>query len=203
MYLEVFPQNIDLRKIDSICKVLENGGIIIYPTDTIYGMGCDIYNKKAIERLCEIKKIPIKKANFSFICNDLSHLSRFTKSISTPLYRMLNANLPGPFTFILEASKEVPKLINAGKNTVGIRVPDNDLCRLLLERFGHPIISTSLPETENIEDITNPELIYYAFGSKVDAMLAGGIGGYESSTVVNCIGDEWEITRQGLGELNW
>ncbi len=201
MLLEVHDNNPDMRKIQQAVEVLRNGGLLIYPTDTIYGVGCDIYNKKAIERLCALKGIVPKKANFSFICKDLSHLSQFAKSISTPVFRVLNSNLPGPFTFILPASKEVPKLIMRNKTTVGIRVPDNKICQLLLEEFGQPIISTSLPEDEDLDELIEPEVIHYKFENKVDAMLSSGLGGMESSTVVDCTDGDFEILRQGKGEL--
>jgi tRNA threonylcarbamoyl adenosine modification protein (Sua5/YciO/YrdC/YwlC family) len=201
MFLEVFPSSPDMRKIAQAVEVLRNGGIIIYPTDTIYGLGCDIHNKKAIERLCQLKNIPVKKANFSFICSSLSHLSQFSKSISTPTYRVLNANLPGPFTFILEASREVPKLIMRNKKTAGIRVPNHPICQLLLQEFGSPIISTSLPKSDDIEENTIPEVIFGLYGQNVDAMLSSGVGGTESSTVVDCTSGSFEIVRQGKGEL--
>ncbi len=201
MLLEVFEDNPDMRKINEAVDVLKQGGLLIYPTDTVYGVGCDIYNKKAIERLCQFKNIPLKKANFSFICSDLSHLSQFAKSISTPVFRVLNSNLPGPFTFILSASKEVPKLITRNKTTVGIRVPDNKICHLLLQEFGHPIISTSLPEDEDLEEMTSPDIIYHKFESHIDAMLSTGHGGIESSTVVDCRNGDFEILREGKGEL--
>ncbi len=190
-----------MRKIAQAVEVLKNGGLLIYPTDTIYGVGCDIYNKKAIEKLCQLKNIPLKKANFSFICSDLSHLSQFAKSISTPIFRMLNHNLPGPFTFILPASKEVPKLLTRSKSTIGIRVPDNKICQLLLTEFGHPIISTSLLETDMIEEMTEPDVIYDKYKNQVDAMLSTGYGGVEKSTIVDCTTDNIEILREGKKEL--
>lgn len=201
MFLEVYESNPDMRKIAQAVDVLKNGGLLIYPTDTIYGVGCNIYNKKAIEKLCKLKNIPLKKANFSFICSDLSHLSQFAKSISTPVFRMLNANLPGPFTFILPASKEVPKLIMRNKSTVGIRVPDNKICQLLLKEFGHPIISTSLLDTESLEEMTVPEMIYDQYENKTDAMLSTGLGGVEKSTIIDCSTADIEIIREGKGEL--
>jgi len=177
-----------------------SGGVIIYPTDTIYGLGCDIFQPKAIEKICAIKNIQPDKAQFSFICSDLSHLSDFTKSISTPMFRLLKAHLPGPFTFILPAGKQVPKLLQTKKSTIGIRVPDNKICLMLLEQLGHPIISTSLPG-EWVEDYTDPEMMQENFGNKVDMILDGGIGGITPSTVVDYTGDEPIIVRQGAGIL--
>ena len=145
MILEIHPRNPQPRLIKQVAESLRKGGIIIYPTDTIYGLGCDIHRPDAIEKICRIKNIEPSKAHFSFICRDLSHLSDYTKSIDTPLYRILKHHLPGPFTFILPASKQVPKILQNKKSTIGIRVPDNEICRQILEELGNPIISTSLP----------------------------------------------------------
>jgi len=202
MLLKIYESNPDPVAIRKIVKVLEEGGLIIYPTDTVYGIGCDIYNKKAIERLCQIKGLTMKKAQFSFICADLSHLSKYTKSISTPLYRLLNSHLPGPFTFILPASKEVPKNIMARRSTVGIRVPDDSICHALLKEFGRPIISTSLIETEDLVYYTDPHFIHAKYEGLVDLIIDGGIGQMSSSTVVDCTSDEIEIIRQGEGILD-
>lgn len=179
-------------------ECLRDGGIIIYPTDTIYGLGCDIHHPKAIERICRIKNIEPKKANLSFICKDLSHLSDYTKSIDTPLYRIIRNCLPGPFTFILPASKQVPKLLKSKKETVGLRVPDNVICHFILDELGNPILSASLPG-EMVEEYTDPEMIYETFGNQVDFVIDGGPGGIVPSTVVDCTTDEWTIVRQGLG----
>ncbi len=177
---------------------MQDGGVIIYPTDTIYGLGCNIYKHKAIERICLIKHIEPSKAQLSFICYDLSNLSKYTKSISTPLYRMLKSYLPGPFTFILPASKEVPKLLQNKKNTIGLRVPDNNIARAILSELQYPIISASLPG-EMVEEYTNPELIYENFKNLVDIVVDGGIGGMIPSTIINCINEPYEIIRQGKG----
>lgn len=182
-------------------ECLNDGGIIIYPTDTIYGMGCDIFNKKAIEKLCRIKNIPVKKAQFSFICSDLSHLSLYTKSISTPVFRILKRNLPGPFTFILPASREVPDLVMSNKKTVGIRVPNHPICQELLRAFGHPIISTSLPEHEDVEYYTNPYYIHSIYEHQVDLVIDSGIGHLDKSTIIQWINNEFDILRQGKGEI--
>ena len=179
-------------------ECLRDGGIIIYPTDTIYGLGCDIHHPKAIERICRIKNIEPKKANLSFICKDLSHLSDYTKSIDTPLYRIIRNCLPGPFTFILPASKQVPKLLKSKKETVGLRVPDNVICHSILDELGNPILSASLPG-EMVEEYTDPEMIYETFGNQVDFVIDGGPGGIIPSTVVDCTTDEWTVIRQGLG----
>lgn len=198
MLLHVHPNNPNIRHIKTIAECLQDGGVIIYPTDTIYGLGCNIYKHKAIERICLIKHIEPSKAQLSFICYDLSNLSKYTKSISTPLYRMLKSYLPGPFTFILPASKEVPKLLQNKKNTIGLRVPDNNIARAILSELQYPIISASLPG-EMVEEYTNPELIYENFKNLVDIVVDGGIGGMVPSTIINCINEPYEITRQGKG----
>lgn len=200
MLIQLHPDNPQPRGIKQAVDCLKSGGVIIYPTDTIYGLGCDIFQPKAIEKICAIKNIQPDKAQFSFICSDLSHLSDFTKSISTPMFRLLKAHLPGPFTFILPAGKQVPKLLQTKKSTIGIRVPDNKICLMLLEQLGHPIISTSLPG-EWVEDYTDPEVMQENFGNKVDMILDGGIGGITPSTVVDYTQDEPIIVRQGAGIL--
>jgi tRNA threonylcarbamoyl adenosine modification protein (Sua5/YciO/YrdC/YwlC family) len=199
MLLHLHPQNPQQRLLYKIADCLKSGGIIIYPTDTIYGLGCDIYQPKAIERICQIKNVDPQKAQLSFICRDLSHLSDYTKSINTPLYRVLKNHLPGPYTFILPASKMVPKILKSKKDTVGLRVPDNVICRSILETLGNPILSASLPG-EMVEEYTDPEIIYEKFGKQVDYVIDGGPGGIVPSTVIDCTTEEWSITRQGLGE---
>ena len=199
MLLHIHPQNPQPRLLNQVADCLKSGGIIIYPTDTIYGLGCDIYQPKAVERICKIKNIDPQKAQLSFICRDLSHLSDYTKSIDTPLYRVLKNYLPGPYTFILPASKLVPKILKSKKDTVGLRVPDNVICRSILETLGNPILSASLPG-EMVEEYTDPEIIYEKFGNQVDYVIDGGTGGIVPSTVIDCTTDEWIVTRQGLGE---
>lgn len=201
MLLSLHPQNPQPRQLNIILDCLRAGGVIIYPTDTVYGMGCDIFQHKAVERICRIKQIDPKKAQFSFICHDLSHLSDYTKSVGTPLFRILKKALPGPFTFILPASKLVPKIMKSRKDTVGIRVPENLICRTIVHNLGNPIMSTSLPVDDYVEDYTNPEIIHEKFGNLVDLVIDGGIGGMVPSTVVDCTGSEPEVVRQGLG--NW
>lgn len=199
MLLRIHPQNPQQRLLDEVVNCLKNGGIIIYPTDTIYGLGCDIYHPRAIERICKIKNIDPHKAQLSFICRDLSHLSDYTKSIDTPLYRILKNYLPGPYTFILPASKMVPKILKSKKDTVGLRIPDNVICSAILQTLGNPILSASLPG-DMVEEYTDPEIIHEKFGKMVDYVVGGGPGGIIPSTVIDCTTDEWSITRQGLGE---
>lgn len=200
MLLQIHPDNPQPRLIKQIAECLLDGGIIIYPTDTIYGIGCDIFQHKAIERICKIKNVDPLKAQLSFICQNLSKLSDYTKSIDTPLYRMLKNHLPGPYTFILPASKQVPKILQSKKSTIGLRVPDNEICRSIIAATEHPLLSASLPG-EMVEDYTDPEVMYEKFGSLVDFVIDGGIGGMIPSTVIDCTTDEWSVIRKGLGEF--
>ncbi|MCO6496070.1 MAG: threonylcarbamoyl-AMP synthase [Chitinophagaceae bacterium] len=199
MLLRIHPVDPQPRLIREAARILNDGGVIIYPTDTIYGLGCDIFQHKAVERICKIKGIDPKKAQLSFICRDLSHLSDYTRSINTPLYRMLKTYLPGPFTFILPASRQVPKIVKSKKDTIGLRIPDNKICMSLLEEIDRPLLSTTLPG-EMIEDFTDPELIHEHFEHLVDAVIDGGIGGFTPSTVVDCTSDDWQILREGAGK---
>ena len=199
MLIKIHPQNPQPRLIKQIIECLKDGGVIVYPTDTIYGLGCDIFQHKAVDRICTIKNIDPLKAQLSFICKDLSHLSDYTKSIDTPLYRMLKNYLPGPYTFILPASKQVPKILQSKKSTIGLRVPDNKICQHILDLLGNPILSASLPG-DMVEEFTDPETIFEKFGSVVDFVIDGGPGNMIPSTIVDCVTDEWVITRQGAGE---
>lgn len=200
MLIQVHPENPQPRLIKQLAECLKDGGVIIYPTDTIYGLGCDISQYKSIERICKIKNIDPQKAQLSFICRDLSHLSDYTRSIDTPLYRVLKKHLPGPFTFILPASKQVPKILQSKKSTIGLRVPDNEICRHILDELGNPLLSASLPG-EMIEEYTDPEVIEEKFRHVVDFVVDGGIGGVVPSTIIDCTKEEWVVTRQGLGEF--
>ena len=199
MMLHLHPENPQPRNIRTITSCLLDGGVIIYPTDTLYGLGCDIYKAKAVERICRIKKIDPAKAQLSFICYNLSDMSKYSKSISTPLYRLLKNHLPGPYTFILPASRQVPKILKSKKNTIGLRVPDNSIARSIVKELGHPILSASLPG-ETVEEYTDPELMFENFGSLVDIVVDGGIGGSSPSTIVDCTEEEPLLVRQGLGE---
>lgn len=198
MYLHIHPQTPQQRNINTVVETLQKGGVIIYPTDTIYGLGCDIFNQKAIERICRIKGINPAKAQLSFICYDISDMSKYVKPIPTVTYRLLKYHLPGPYTFILNASKEVPKLLKNKKDTVGLRIPDNTIARCIVKELGHPILSVSLPG-DMVEEYTDPELIYRNFEKLVDVVVDGGVGGMVPSTIIDCTGDEPVVTRQGLG----
>jgi tRNA threonylcarbamoyl adenosine modification protein (Sua5/YciO/YrdC/YwlC family) len=201
MLLHIHPQNPNPRHVKTVVECLLDGGVIIYPTDTIYGLGCDIFQHKAIERICRIKNIDTAKANLSFVCYDLSDLSKYTKSISTPLYRILKNYLPGPYTFILPASKEVPKILHSKKDTIGLRVPDNEIAKTIVHDLNHPILSASLPG-EMVEEYTDPELMFENFKNLVDIVIDGGIGGFTPSTIIDCTKDDFEVVRMGAGEWN-
>ena len=198
MFINIHHQNPQSRLIKQVAESLKRGNIIIYPTDTIYGLGCDIFHPKAIERICRIKNVEPQKAQLSFVCYDLSDLSHYAKQLSTPIYRLLKQYLPGPYTFILEASKEVPKILKTKKDTIGIRVPDNKIARCIVQELGNPILSASLPG-DYVEDYTDPETIHEKFEKLVDIVIDGGIGGIEPSTIIDFTGDEPVVTRQGIG----
>lgn len=199
MILRIHPKDPQPRLIKQVVAKLQEGGIIIYPTDTVYGLGCDILQQKAVERICRIKKVEPRKAQLSFVCSDLSHLSDYAKPLSNPVYRLLKEHLPGPYTFILPASKMVPKIMQSKKDTIGLRVPDNRIAQAIIEELGRPILSASLPG-EMVEDYTDPEVMFANFHNEVDFVIDGGIGGMIPSTVVDCTGDEPVVTRKGLGE---
>ena len=198
MLISIHPTNPQPRQLAIIKDCLENGGIIAYPTDTIYGLGCDIFHPEAVEKICAIKKVNPEKAQLSFICADLSNLSNYAKSINNSLFRIFKSTLPGPFTFVLPASKEVPKILQNKKKTIGFRIPDNKIALAIIETLGHPILSASFPG-ENIEDYTDPEIIQEHWGKQIDIVVDGGIGGIIPSTVVDCTTDEYVILRQGAG----
>lgn len=203
MLTKIYPDNPNEKAIEQVVDILRKGGIIIYPTDTVYGMGCDISNSKAIEKICKIRGIKPEKANFSFICYDLSHISDFTRQIDNETYRVIKKALPGPFTFIFNANKNVPKLLSSNKKTVGIRVPDNSIARTIVKMLGNPIVSTSIhDDDEIIEYSTDPELIHEKYEDIVDLVIDGGYGDNEPSTIVDCSEGEFEIIRQGKGDLN-
>jgi tRNA threonylcarbamoyl adenosine modification protein (Sua5/YciO/YrdC/YwlC family) len=203
MLLKIYPENPNPREIRKAVDVLRNGGVIIYPTDTIYGIGCDIFMPKAIERITEILGNKKKKDAMTFICHDLSHLSTFTKPIGNNIFKVMKRALPGPFTFILEANNDVPKLLQSNKKTVGIRVPDNNIIREIVRQLGHPILSTSVKDDDEvIEYTTDPELIHEKYDRQVDIVIDGGYGDNTPSTVVDCTGGDIEIVREGKGDIS-
>jgi len=202
MFIKIYEENPNPKSISQVVDILRKGGVIIYPTDTIYGIGCDITNPKAIERVCQIRGLKPEKANLSFICNDLTSISLYTKPLDNVTFRLLKKSLPGPFTYIFNASGQVPKLLSSKKKTVGIRVPDNNIAREIVRELGNPIVSTSIhDDDELIEYSTDPELIYEKFGSAVDLVIDGGYGKNTPSTVVDCTTGDFEIIRQGEGDL--
>lgn len=199
--LKIYPDNPQENYIDQVVKSLRDGGLIIYPSDTIYALGCDINNLKAMEKLASVKGVKLKKAHFSIICNNLSHLSEFTRPIETSTFRFLKNHLPGPFTFILDANKNLP-LAYKGAKTVGIRVPDHSIPQLIVEKLGHPIASTSIRDDDEIlEYSTDPELIAEKYDHLVDIVIDSGYGDNVASTIVDLTSGEPEIIRQGKGEI--
>ncbi|HEY0900005.1 MAG TPA: L-threonylcarbamoyladenylate synthase [Sphingobacteriaceae bacterium] len=203
MLIRIYPENPNPKHINQVVEVLKKGGVIIYPSDTIYGIGCDITNQKAIEKVCQIRGIKPDKANLSFICHDLSHISNYIKPIDNSVFRLIKKALPGPFTFIFEANNNVPKLLSSNKKTVGIRVPDNSIAREIVRVLGNPIVSTSIhDEDEIMEYSTDPELIYEKYKDLVDIVIDGGYGGNQPSTVVDCTSGEFNILRNGKGDLS-
>ncbi|MBS9773583.1 MAG: threonylcarbamoyl-AMP synthase [Tenacibaculum sp.] len=201
-FIKIYNENPNPNEIDKVVEVLRDGGLIIYPTDTVYGLGCDITNTKALEKIARIKGVKLEKANFSFICNDLSHLSDYVKQIDTPTYKILKRAFPGAYTFILEGSNSLPKVFKK-KKTVGIRIPDNNIARSIVERLGNPIVSTSIyDEDEVIEYTTDPELIFEKWQNLVDIVIDGGYGDNKPSTVIDLTDNEPQILREGKGSLD-
>lgn len=204
MLIRINDKNIPEKSIAEIVNCLKNGGVIIYPTDTVYALGGDITQPKVLEKICKLKGIKLEKANFSFVCSNLSHLSEFTKPIPNHIFRIMKKALPGPYTFILGANKNVPKLLKQNKDTIGIRVPDNLICKAIVEQLGNPIISTSLHDSSDdiLEYFSDPEVIHNEYEKKVDIVVDGGFGNIYASTVIDCSGDEIIVVREGLGSLD-
>lgn len=201
-FIKIYNENPNPKEIKKIVDILKSGGLVIYPTDTVYGLGCDIMNVKALERIAKNKGIKIEKAKLSFICNDLSHLSDYVKQIDTPTFKILKRALPGPYTFILPGSNNLPKVFKK-KKTVGIRIPDNNIIRTLVEELGNPIVSTSIRDDDDIlEYTTDPELIYEKWSNLVDAVIDGGYGGNEGSTIIDLTDSYPEVVREGKGSLD-
>ncbi len=200
--LKIHPLNPEGRKIQHAVEVLKGGGIIIYPTDTIYGIGCDLMNRKSIERLCQVMNIKPQKLDLSFICNDLSHISEYVKRIDTPVFKILKKALPGPYTFILESSSSVPKILNINKKTVGIRIPDHAIPRAIVALLGNPLITSSIKDDDIIKAYTtDPEEIYEDFKHSVDLVIDGGPGNNIPSSVIDCTEGQIVVVREGLGDV--
>ena len=201
-FIKLYPENPEEDKIRHIVDVLRDGGLIIYPTDTVYGLGCDIFNSKALDRLKLIKGIKGKHLNLSFICYDLSQLSEYARHVDTPTFKLMKKCLPGPYTFILESSSKVPKILNVKKKTIGIRVPDNNIPREIVRILENPIITTSIHDDDDIVDYTtDPSLIYDEFENRVDIIIDGGYGHNQPSTVIDCTTDFPEVIREGMGDI--
>jgi tRNA threonylcarbamoyl adenosine modification protein (Sua5/YciO/YrdC/YwlC family) len=202
LFYKIHPDNPEERKIRELALLLQKGGLVIYPTDTVYGIGCDIFNTKAIEKIARIKNIKPEKANFAIICHDMSHLSEYAR-ISTPVYKVMKRALPGPFTFVLPATSQVPKLFHNNRKTIGIRIPDNPIPRALVRELGHPILTSSIVDEDDIiEYSTDPGLIFEKFRHQVDAVIDGGYGHNVASTIVLCEDDSFEVIRHGLGDFS-
>ncbi len=202
LFVKIYEENPNPKEIQKVVEILRNGGLIIYPTDTVYGLGCDITNTKAMEKVAKIKGVKLEKANFSFVCNNLSHLSDYTKQIDTPTYKILRRSLPGPYTFVLPGSNSLPKVFKKRK-TVGIRVPDNNIARQIVEELGNPIVSTSIHDDDDVlEYTTDPELIFEKWQNLVDLVIDGGYGDNHASTVINLTTFEPEVIREGKGSLD-
>tara|TARA_B110000208_G_scaffold90652_1_gene114185 strand:+ start:324 stop:953 length:630 start_codon:yes stop_codon:yes gene_type:complete len=202
-FIRLYEENPDPRKIIQIVNVLRSGGLIIYPSDTIYGLGCDIFNQKAVDKVRRIKNINDKKMDLAFVCFDLSHLSVYAKNVSTPVFKLMKKILPGPYTFILNASSKVPKILKVKKKKVGIRIPNNRIAREIVQELGNPIVTTSLHDDDKIlEYATDPELIYEQYKNQVDLIIDGGYGDNQASTIIDYSGEELEIIREGKGEIN-
>lgn len=202
MLIRIHPENPAPRLITQVVEILHKGGVIIYPTDTVYGIGCDIYNQKAVERVARIKGLRPEKANFSFICHDFSHISNFTKHLDNHTFKIMKKYLPGPFTFVLPANSNIPRLFKNKKKTVGIRMPQNNIPLEIVRLLGNPILTTSIHDSDEVIDYTtDPELIHENMGQLVDAVIDGGYGKNIPSTILDCTGDEIEILRQGLGKF--
>ena len=202
MLLRIHPENPNKREIKQVIECLKDGGIIVYPSDTVYGIGCDIFNKKSVERIAKIKGRNLKKNNFSFICSNLSHISHYTKQIDNTVYKLMKRNLPGPFTFILNANNSIPKLFKTNKKTVGIRIPNHNIPLDIVSQLGNPILTTSVKDDDKLlEHSTDPELIHEKLEHLVNIVIDGGYTGNIPSTVVDCTKSEFEILRQGKENL--
>jgi tRNA threonylcarbamoyl adenosine modification protein (Sua5/YciO/YrdC/YwlC family) len=204
LIIEIHPDNPDERKIRQIVDCLLEGGVIVYPTDTVYSFGCDMLNNKALERVARLKNIKTEKANFSLVCHDLSHITEYSKQLSNPVFKLMKSVLPGPYTFILEAGRAIPKIFSERKKTIGIRVPDNNIARDIVKKLGHPIIAASVhDDDELLEYTTDPEMIHEKFEKLVDMVIDGGPGSFDASTILDCTGDQITLVRQGKGVVDF
>jgi tRNA threonylcarbamoyl adenosine modification protein (Sua5/YciO/YrdC/YwlC family) len=201
--IKIHPKNPEGRKITRVVETLRRGGIIIYPTDTIYGIGCDLMNRKSIERLCHVMDIKPQKLNLSFICHDLSQISEYVRRMDTPVFKILKKALPGPYTFILESNSKVPKILNVNKKTEGIRMPDHAIPLAIVELLGNPVITSSIKDDDIVREYTtDPEEIYEDFKHQVDVVIDGGPGGNIPSSIIDCTENQIIVTRRGLGDVD-
>ncbi len=202
-FVQLHPDNPEKRKVDEIVKNLKGGAVIIYPTDTIYGIGCDLFHRNAVDRVTKIKGLRPKNFNLSFICHDISQISEHTKQIDTRTFKLLKKALPGPFTFILDSNRNVPKILSVNKKTVGIRIPDNNITQMIVSQLGNPMVTTSIKDDDEIlEYTTDPEIIYEEYKNVVDIVIDGGMGKNVPSTIIDCTSPEPEIIREGLGNID-
>lgn len=202
--IKIHPINPEPRKIARVTEVLRNGGLIVYPTDTIYGLGCSLLSRKAVERLCQVKQIKPQKLNLSFICHDLSEVSAYVRHIDTPIFKILKRTLPGPFTYILESGSSVPKVLDVNKKTVGIRIPDHRVPLAIVKELGNPLITSSIKSDDEIRTYTtDPEEIYEELKHQVDIVIDSGVGGNIPSTIVDFTSGEPIVTRHGLGDFTY
>lgn len=204
MIRKIYPQNPNQREIENVVKILLSGGVVIYPTDTMYGIGCDIFSNKAVDKLARIKGVKLEEANFSIICQDLSQLSHFSKPLDNAIFKLMKRSLPGPYTFIINANNQVPKIFTSKKRTIGIRVPANNVVLEIVKLLGNPLLTTSIEENEDEPEFnTDPELIYEKYSKSVDLLIDGGMGTWGYSTVIDCTGELPVLVRQGLGEIDF
>lgn len=203
MVIEFDSERPNTYKLKEVADALKKGAVIIFPTDSVYALGCDLYNNKAIERICQIKGIKTNKSQFSFICSDLSNVSEFSKQLENNVFKMMKKSLPGPYTYIVDANSKVPKIIQAKKKTVGVRIPNHPVPTFLVEQLGNPIITTSIKSDDEImEYLTDPEDIIAKYGHLVDFIIDSGFSENEGSTVINCTNGDVEIVREGLGDTS-
>ncbi|WP_306642737.1 L-threonylcarbamoyladenylate synthase [Sanyastnella coralliicola] len=202
MLVQIHPENPDPRKVRQVVECLLDGGVIIYPTDSVYAIGCDLSRVRSVERVAKIKGVSMKESNFSLVCRDLSHLSEYTKPVENNIYKLMKRALPGPYTFILNANTNVPKIFKTKRKEIGIRVPDNEIALALVSALGNPLVATSVhDDDEIIEYTTDPELIHERYEKTVDMVVAGGMGNIEASTVFNCTSGQPELVRLGIGAI--
>jgi tRNA threonylcarbamoyl adenosine modification protein (Sua5/YciO/YrdC/YwlC family) len=204
MLLRIHPETPGHRQVQKAVEILQKGGVIIFPTDTVYGLGCDVFNHKAVERVARIKGINLEKANFSFICHSLSQLTDYARHVDNPTFKLMKKHLPGPYTFILQASSNVPRIFRNRKRTIGIRIPENKIILEIVKELGNAVLTTSIHDEDEVLDYTtDPELIYDYYKDLVDAVINGGVGNNVPSTVIDCTGSEPIVIREGIGEVDF